>query len=53
MEKDKIGLGDIVEKTIEVIAPSFAQSKSECVKCQSRKKRLNEILSFHRAQRNK
>lgn len=37
------GLGDIVEKAIVKIAPRIAEKKKGCIKCQKRKKWLNNI----------
>lgn len=42
-QEQKKGLGDMVESAIKAVAPKFAESKKDCIRCKNKKIWLNNI----------
>lgn len=42
-DKKTMGLGDLVARAIEVVAPKFAEANKDCPTCKRRRERLNRF----------
>ena len=45
-EKEEQGLGDMVKKAIEVVAPKLAEEKEDCPDCNKRREILNKAGEY-------